>query len=87
MEIAELPPFLGRPFKWLIQNSEARPKMGDQEEHSVHQGRSSMVESGILGIFVAVRDKVFRQYASVAFHRPWMCGNGLQIRISRRGRG
>jgi hypothetical protein len=42
--------------------------MGDQEEHSAHQGGSSMVESGIWGIFVAVRNAVFRQYASVAFH-------------------
>lgn len=55
----------------------------DQEEHSVHQGRSSMVESGIWGVFYAVKDAAFTQYASVAFHVPWMRGNGLQIRISR----
>jgi hypothetical protein len=29
--------------------------------------RSSMVESGIWGIFYAVMDAVFRQYAKVAF--------------------
>jgi len=27
------------------------------------------------GFFVAVRNAVFRQYASVAFHGPWTCGN------------